>query len=135
MSVHEGAKRLQTYATRNRFRLTQVIRLAIAERILLISGNIDRWNQGESRRDQRLQSRGYGIRGMEQIVHLVDQRPGDEAVFIAGRGDLPVSQNQSERTAEREEVAHLEVQLVMRIVTANCTISRVKLNNCKSSPC
>lgn len=100
--------------------LTQVIRLAIAERILLISGNVDRRDQREPRRDQRLQSRGHRIRGMEEIVHLIDQRPGYEAVLIAGRGDLPVSQNQRERTAERKEVARLEVQLVvMRIVTVN----------------
>lgn len=52
--------------------LTQVIRLTIAERILLISGNVDWRDQRKPRGNQGFQSRGYGIRRMKQIVHLVD---------------------------------------------------------------
>lgn len=56
---------------------------------------------------------------MEQIVHLIDQRPGYESVSVSGRG-LSVGENQREWTAKRKEVTYFEVQFVMvRVVAAN----------------
>lgn len=54
---------------------------------------------------------------MEQIIHLINQRPGYEAVSFSRRG-LPVGENQRERTAKRKEVTYLEVQFVMVWVVA-----------------
>lgn len=71
---------------------------------------------------------------MKQIIHLIDQRSGYEAVPVTGCSDFSVSQDERERTAKSEEVTHFEVQLgMMRIVTANCTLLQldVKYKKCK----
>lgn len=62
---------------------------------------------------------------MEQIVHLIDQRPGYEAIFVSG-GGFPVGEDQRKRTAKRKEIPYLEVQFVMMWVVAvnKCTLMK-----------
>lgn len=70
--------------------LTQMVRLPIAKRILLVARNVHRWQQRETRRDQRLQASGHWIARMEQIVHLMHTGFTYVTRFLSRRGDLPI---------------------------------------------
>lgn len=54
---------------------------------------------------------------MEQIVYLIDQWPGYEAISVSG-GGFPVGEDQRKWTAKRKEITYLEVQFVMVWVVA-----------------
>lgn len=56
-------------------KLTQMVRLTIAERVLLISRNVYRWQNWESCRDKGFQPGCYRICRMKQIVYLLHKWP------------------------------------------------------------
>lgn len=58
-------------------RLTQMVRLAVAEGVLLVARDVDGREDGEAGRDERFQSRCDRVRRVEQVVDLLHGGPQD----------------------------------------------------------
>lgn len=58
-------------------RLTQMVRLAVAEGVLLVARDVDGREDGEAGRDERFQSRCDRVRRVEQVVDLLHGGPHD----------------------------------------------------------